>query len=68
MDEFIDTNEKRWINRARKLFKEKPPELQVYVVDDTCIICKDGVSCDDFSADIAQGFEATNMLGDVHYM
>jgi len=65
-DEELTLAEQRWINRLRRVFDSQPENLVVYVLDDSAIVCKLGVSCNDIGETVGRGLRPTNMLGDIH--
>jgi hypothetical protein len=47
MDEDWNSIEVRWIRRAKKLLREKPPSVLLYTLDGEIYACKDGVDSGD---------------------
>lgn len=61
------TDERRWINRLRRVSNDKPRDVRVYVLDGNCLyICKAGVPCDELSADVPLRVSPGCVLTDIH--
>ncbi len=65
-DYALTPSEQRWVDRVKKTFDSMPPSLKVYVLDDTAIVCKLGVSCNVIGVTVGRRLRPTNMLEDVH--
>ena len=61
----LNPKEKRWIARAKRLFKDQPKSLYIIDIDTSLTVCKEGVFAEDFSPHIGYIEEATNSLTDV---
>jgi|JI10StandDraft_1071094.scaffolds.fasta_scaffold88399_3 hypothetical protein len=60
--------EARWLSRAQRLFRERPPNIRLYTTDGEISACKDGVPSDVLLETVAPGdaIMAGCMLPDMH--
>jgi hypothetical protein len=65
-DDFVTSFEQRWVNRLSRCFKDQPKDLLLYSLDGEIIVCKKGVSSNDFQEIVRAHICAGNMLTDIH--
>lgn len=60
--------EKAWISRAKRLFRDKPASVRLYSTDGEISACKLGVSSDDINTNVANGAAINSgcVLTDMH--
>lgn len=58
--------ERQWISRAKRLLRDKPQDVLLYLVDDSLVACRNGTSSEDLSDGIGYGIGGGAVLTDIH--
>lgn len=58
--------ERRWIIRAKRIMRDQPDNVKLYLEDDSLVACRRNVSSVDLVDVIGTGISACAVVSDIH--